>query len=145
MPNKSQKSDKAAQFWAAHKKLNLMGRKLLDQHGLKRWRFVLTEDMSEPYFGPAQFENRFRRMAQCRHTEKTIYADLSLIDLPWRDQRDAILHEVAHALLGHRAAHGLWFRTAKRIGVRRKHLIDFRLNLARLEKERRNSRPGGKR
>lgn len=114
---------KAKACAAAYKKLIRTGRRLLDQHGLKRWRFEV-DALSEDYYGPisdVERENGIERWAQCRYSKKTIYVDVLVAEWPWRKQRDTILHEVAHALAGHKAGHGpRWFRIAERIGVRGK-------------------------
>lgn len=83
-----------------------MARTLLDQHGLTEWR--------------VEFDRAKRRLGQCRYSTRTIglgrdyvlHNDENLV-------RDTILHEIAHALVGPGAGHGLvWKNKCREIGAR---------------------------
>jgi len=66
------------------------------------------------------FNRRKRSLGLCRYTEQRI--ELSAHFVAAHDEpaiRDVILHEIAHALAGHEAAHGpLWRAIAESIGAR---------------------------
>lgn len=81
---------------------------LLDEHGLtaRGWQF--------------DYDGAVRRFGCCHYPSKTISLSLTLTQLnDEREVRDTILHEIAHALAGPQAKHGLsWRLEARRIGAR---------------------------
>ena len=85
--------------------LQRAGQQLLARHGLNGWRFGV-ENLSNPNLyldkGPDYW-----RVANCCPDERRISLDTEWsLDRPraWRELRNAILHEIAHALVG--AEHG---------------------------------------
>ena len=82
----------------------LMGRRLLDQHGLHDWTIV--------------FDRAKRRAGICRWARKEIGLSAPLTSIhPESEVRDTVLHEVAHALVGPRHGHDqVWRALAMRIG-----------------------------
>lgn len=83
-------------------------RGLLDEHGLtaKGWRF--------------DWDNATRRAGACHYRTRKVtlsWAIFSHSDEARAAWRDTALHEIAHALAGSAAAHGLeWRRVARSIG-----------------------------
>lgn len=65
-----------------------------------------------------KFNNRRRSAGICSYRRKTIELSLALTELSdVLDVTDTILHEIAHALAGSNAGHGLeWQRIARSIG-----------------------------
>jgi len=61
-----------------------------------------------------------RTLGLCRYTGKTIELSVHYVLRNSEDSvRDTILHEIAHALAGHRAGHGLqWKMACMRIGAK---------------------------
>jgi hypothetical protein len=84
---------------SAQKKLERMGRKLLDKHGLKRWKFQIAID-DEPGFWESRTDG-YQLHGQCQHSTKTILLHYDLIFKP-RDAKHVILHEIAHVLVRRR-------------------------------------------
>ena len=82
-----------------------MARGLMDEHGLGDWTLAL--------------DRAKRRAGVCRYTDKTIGLSRHLTLLHTPEQvRDTVLHEIAHALAGPRAAHGpRWRRQAIAVGA----------------------------
>lgn len=74
------------------------------RHGLNDWHFRFTHSLA--------------RFGQCSYSKKTISLSKHLTLL--NDEslvRNTILHEIAHALVGHKAAHGpAWRAQALAIG-----------------------------
>lgn len=82
----------------------VLGRRLLDRHGLGDWSLV--------------FDRAKRRAGICRSGRREIglSAPLTLLH-PEAEVRDTLLHEIAHALVGPQHGHDeAWRRTALRIG-----------------------------
>ena len=81
-----------------------MGRRLLDEHGLRDWTLV--------------FDRAKRRAGVCRPGPRQIGLSAPLTRLhPVEEVRDTILHEIAHALVGPRHGHDkVWRAVARRIG-----------------------------
>jgi predicted SprT family Zn-dependent metalloprotease len=83
-----------------------LARRLMKRHGLEDWEFG--------------FNRRQRSLGLCRYVERRIELSTHFVaahDEPWI--RDVILHEVAHALAGHEAAHGaLWRAICEAIGAK---------------------------
>ena len=83
-----------------------LAQRLLCEHGLAEWQFG--------------FNRRKRSLGLCRYALRRI--ELSAHFVRWHDEaeiRDVILHEVAHALAGHAAAHGpRWKAICRAIGAR---------------------------
>jgi predicted SprT family Zn-dependent metalloprotease len=78
---------------------------LMREHGLlPRWSFA--------------FDRAERRFGSCNERKRRITLSAALVRLNSENEvRDTILHEIAHALVGVRAGHGLkWRRTASLIG-----------------------------
>jgi predicted SprT family Zn-dependent metalloprotease len=79
---------------------------LMVRYGLDRWQFA--------------FNRRKRALGLCRYTERRI--ELSMHFASAHDEpevRDVILHEIAHAIAGHKAAHGpRWKSICQAIGAR---------------------------
>ena len=80
--------------------------KLMNQHGLteKGWGF--------------EFDNAKRRFGCCNHTYRRISLSKYLVDLNSEARvQNTILHEIAHALVGHTHGHdNVWKRKALEIG-----------------------------
>ncbi len=81
-----------------------LARELMDKHGLADWRFALDDAES--------------RAAVCRYRSKTIgVSRLFARAADTEELRDAILHEIAHALAGANHHHdGVWKTIARKIG-----------------------------
>lgn len=79
---------------------------LMQRYGLDRWQFA--------------FNRRKRTLGLCRYDLRRI--ELSIHFVAAHDEaeiRDVILHEIAHALAGHKAAHGpRWKTICEAIGAR---------------------------
>lgn len=80
-------------------------RGLMDEHGLEAWAF--------------RFSAAERRLGECREREKVIrLSRRHAVNGDPREVTDTILHEIAHALAGAEARHGLaWKAVAKRLGA----------------------------
>ena len=91
------------------------GDALLNQHGLRLWRF--------------SFDQALRRGGACSYDRREIsVSEQFVLAAPREEVTDAILHEIAHALVGHKHGHdSTWRATAKRIGGSGEvtHDIDF--------------------
>lgn len=87
---------------------------LLREHGLERegWRL--------------RWFRRKRTFGLCDYQAKTLYLSIPLVELNHENAvRDTLLHEIAHALAGHRAGHGpRWREVARRIGATPKRCFD---------------------
>lgn len=83
-----------------------LAQRLLREHGLANWNFG--------------FNRRKRSLGLCRYALRRI--ELSAHFVRWHEEleiRDVILHEIAHALAGHAAAHGArWKAICRQIGAR---------------------------
>ncbi len=90
------------------KSVESLAQDLMSKHGLtaKGWKF--------------QFDRSTHRMGLCRFAPKIISVSKPLADLNSEETlRDTILHEVAHALAGSQAGHGiLWKLQARVLGAR---------------------------
>lgn len=79
--------------------------RLISQHGLHDWTF--------------RFNRRKRGLGLCVYAPKRI--ELSIYFVVANDEpavRDTILHEIAHALAGHKAGHGpAWRRKCVEVGA----------------------------
>lgn len=76
-----------------------MARALMDEHGLEDWALVL--------------DRAKQRAGVCRYTDRAIGLSRHLTLIHTREQvRDTVLHEIAHAHAGPRAAHGPRWRAA---------------------------------
>lgn len=84
----------------------ILAKELMEQHGLIGWTF--------------QFDRAKIRMGRCSCRRKLITISAPLAQLNSENEvRDTILHEIAHALAGDSAGHGiLWKRQAIAIGAR---------------------------
>ena len=75
-----------------------LARNEMDKNGLKDWHFTFDKSVS--------------RFGVCRYTDKTIGLSLHLTSLNNTDRvKDTILHEIAHALVGHGQGHNNVWRT----------------------------------
>jgi len=84
--------------------IRTLARELMNDHGLHDWDFA--------------FDRAVRRAGACHSTARKITLSSALM-VNWAEPevRNVILHEVAHALAGHRAGHGPeWRRIARQIG-----------------------------
>ena len=83
-----------------------LARRLMREHRLADWDFA--------------FNRAKRSLGLCRYALRRI--ELSAHFVRWHDEpeiRDVILHEIAHALAGHAAAHGpRWKEICRQIGAR---------------------------
>lgn len=72
------------------------------------------------------FDRAVRRAGACHHADRRITVSRHLAERAEEDEvRQVLLHEVAHALAGHRAAHGpRWRAAAARIGYTGSRLHD---------------------
>jgi predicted SprT family Zn-dependent metalloprotease len=79
---------------------------LMKTHGLHDWRF--------------QFNRRKETMGLCVYTRRIIELSLHFVERnPIEEIRDTILHEIAHALVGHEHGHDrVWQRKCIEIGAR---------------------------
>ena len=78
---------------------------LMEKHGLtnSNWRF--------------EFDNSKKRFGVCKHGEKIIGLSKYLVELNDEKRvRNTILHEIAHALVGHKHGHD-WIWRAKAIEI----------------------------
>jgi predicted SprT family Zn-dependent metalloprotease len=87
---------------------SVLANTLLSKHGLtnKGWSF--------------QFDNSLRRFGVCKYRTKVIGLSKSLTALNSVEEvKDTILHEIAHAIAGYKAGHGVdWKMVCIRIGAR---------------------------
>ena len=81
-----------------------IARTMMNDHGLHDWTLVMGR--AKTYYG------------FCRYGAKTITLSVPLVELnPLETAVDTILHEIAHALAGHKAGHGPeWRKIALSIG-----------------------------
>lgn len=81
-----------------------LAKELMQQHNVSHYHF--------------KFDNAVRRFGYCNYSKKTISLSKKIVSL--NDQatvKNVILHEIAHAMLGHGYGHNAtWVRTAKSIG-----------------------------
>jgi predicted SprT family Zn-dependent metalloprotease len=87
---------------------------LMDKHGLidKGWHF--------------EFDNAVKRFGVCRFRRKSIGMSTKLTTLNNEEQvKDTILHEIAHAIAGVGAGHGIeWKRVCLQIGAKPERCYD---------------------
>lgn len=83
-----------------------LARQLLDEHGLKDWRFEL--DFAK------------KRAGCCKYRSKTITLSYYYVTAnSGEDILDTLLHEIAHAIAGPGTGHGpVWKAVCRRIGAR---------------------------
>src|SRR5271155_3481712 len=91
-----------------------MARQLLTQHGLHDWDF--------------EFDHARLRFGLCSYRRKTISLSRHLTGLNEEHHvKDTLLHEIAHAKAGHRAAHGPeWRSLATTLGCRTRACYDHK-------------------
>jgi predicted SprT family Zn-dependent metalloprotease len=81
---------------------------LMKEHGIwqQGWRF--------------EFDNAVKRFGVCKYRSKTIGLSAKLVGLNEQEQvKDTILHEIAHAIAGYKAGHGVeWKMVCIRIGAK---------------------------
>lgn len=92
-----------------------IARELISAHGLTGWRF--------------EFDRAVRRMGCCKYKHRVISLSAPLsMRAPMDEIRDTILHEIAHALVGPGAGHGLvWYSKARSIGCNGKRCSDVEI------------------
>jgi len=82
--------------------------KLMKKHGIwdKGWRF--------------EFDGAVRRFGVCRFRPKIIGLSAKMVEINGVDKvKDTILHEIAHAIAGHKAGHGnIWKEVCVKIGAK---------------------------
>jgi predicted SprT family Zn-dependent metalloprotease len=86
---------------------------LMDKHGLRGWTF--------------DFDRAVSTFGQCHYHIRKITLSRPIVVLnPQREMIDTMLHEIAHALAGHRAqSHGRkWRSIAKSLGCRAESCFD---------------------
>ncbi len=78
---------------------------LLSEHGLHNWSFA--------------FNRRKRAFGLCDYAKRTVFLSSVLTELNGETEvRDTLLHEIAHALAGPKAGHGLaWRELALKVGT----------------------------
>jgi predicted SprT family Zn-dependent metalloprotease len=78
----------------------------MNEHGIPCWTF--------------RFDRAKRRFGVCKHRPEVIGLSVYLTRMNDEAQvRDVILHEIAHAIAGHKAGHGpKWKRVCLRIGAK---------------------------
>jgi len=81
-------------------------RGVMDAFGLTDWSFA--------------FDDAKRRLGACHHSRQMITMSRHFVDRNRPSEiRDTLLHEVAHALVGHGRGHGpIWKAMARRVGCR---------------------------
>jgi len=93
-------------------KAYLMAREKMEQHGLAHWTF--------------KFDGAVRRLGYCSSHRQVLSFSTQFIKL--NDESvfiDTVLHEIAHALVGHQAGHGyIWKQKAKELGCSPKRCAD---------------------
>ncbi len=96
-----------------------MARELMDRHGLAGWRLKLDDVVG--------------RAAQCRYDTKTVSLTRLYVRKAETDElKDAVLHEIAHALAGREHNHDrLWKKIALGIGCTARRCSGVRFALAR--------------
>ncbi len=90
----------------------IMALKLMREHNLQGWSF--------------QFDRSVRRFGVCKYGRKIIglSAHLTMLNNV-ENVRDTILHEIAHAIAGHKAGHGYeWKKVCIRIGAKPERCYD---------------------
>lgn len=82
-----------------------MANDLMLKHELYDWHFA--------------FDRAKTSLGKCNHTRKTIYLSRPfLAHVSEYELRDTILHEIAHALVGHGAGHGpKWQAMCRKVGA----------------------------
>jgi predicted SprT family Zn-dependent metalloprotease len=98
-----------------HHQAAQLARELLDQHGLRSWRF--------------RFDRAVNRFGSCHHHRAliTLSAPLTVLN-PEGEVRDTLLHEIAHAIAGPKAGHGAeWKKYAAVLGARPQRCYDERV------------------
>lgn len=85
-----------------------LARELMAQHGLTTQGWIFEYDQAK------------RRAGCCFHQQKRITLSYHyVLANPLEEVRDTILHEIAHALAGHKAGHGWeWVQVCRRIGAK---------------------------
>lgn len=88
-----------------------LAKDLMQQHGL------INNELGSPNWR-FEFDRSVRRFGACHYNQRkiTISAELTARNVEAR-VRDTLLHEIAHALAGHKAGHGLqWQNICRAIG-----------------------------
>jgi len=83
-----------------------LARNLMNEHGLREWSF--------------KFDRAKRRAGCCKHSRKTITLSPHYVERnDYEEVKDTILHEIAHALVGHKHHHNwVWRAKAREIGAK---------------------------
>ncbi len=82
-----------------------LARRLLDAYALHDWSF--------------RFDRSKRRFGVCKYKTKTIGLSFYLVRMnPEAEVKNTILHEIAHAIAGHKAGHGPeWKEVCRCVGA----------------------------
>lgn len=88
-----------------------LARTLMNQHGLSDWKI--------------EWSRAKKTHGLCRYSTKTlVFSAVAFQHIGEAEVRDTILHEIAHALAGHRAGHGPeWRRVCLAIGGNGKQYV----------------------
>lgn len=103
-------------YWAAksadEKRLEKIVLDTLRENGASGWTVI--------------FGRQSGALGYCEYTKKEICISRRVILTSWEAALDTALHEVAHALAGHRAAHGpVWKAIARKIGANPQPKAEF--------------------
>lgn len=111
---------------------------------VREWANALIAMHLDPAVWSFAFDNAKTRAGLCSFSNKRISVSRYLAARYEDDEiHQVLLHEVAHALAGHRAGHGpIWRRVAKEIGYEGKRLHDGSANAKELAPWR-GTCPGG--
>lgn len=89
-----------------------LARDLMREHGLGGWAFEWTPRAKN-------------RAGVCRHSKHTLGFAPWVVEWSTKEQRLLILHEIAHALAGARAGHGVvWRRECYELGIPARRCYD---------------------
>lgn len=82
----------------------ILAQELMHLHGLEGWNF--------------EFDRAKKRFGCCNYTQKKISLSADLVSLNSEENvKNTIVHEIAHAIAGHRAGHGKqWKEIVEKIG-----------------------------
>lgn len=92
--------------------LEVMVLDVLKSRGITGWTVIFNRDSN--------------RLGHCDYTAREICISRKVVLTDWSEAVDTAMHEVAHALAGHRAAHGPeWKRIAVELGARPRSKADY--------------------
>jgi hypothetical protein len=105
-------------YSSAHAWHSARGYGLLRKHGLSDWRFEIDDRYD--LYGSVELMSNPRARGMCFAEKKLIVVDSYHVrTAPWREVRETILHEIAHALTPPLVKpHGaFWAMNARSLGV----------------------------